>query len=132
MGESFISIFQQFFASINKIFVWGTLGYNSMNILDVPKSKSYVDLQLVRQLVYTMFITNNHASFHLWGKEILVKCQKVFKYYFYGCRSEISKNHRLPCSLSTSTRTACWFALKFCTEFRKTAIHKGVCVFCNY
>ena len=85
MGESFISIFQQFFASINKIFVWGTLGYNSMNILDVPKSKSYVDLQLVRQLVYTMFITNNHASFHLWGKEYLVKYQKVSKHYVQDC-----------------------------------------------
>ena len=85
MGESFISIFQQFFASINKIFVWGTLGYNSMNILDVPKSKSYVDLQLVRQLVYTMFITNNHASFHLWGKEKSVKYQKNLKTFVHDC-----------------------------------------------
>ena len=28
-----------------------------------------------------MFITNNHASFHLWLKESLVKHQKVSKYY---------------------------------------------------
>ena len=30
----------------------------------------------MRQLVYTMFITNNHAPFHLWWKENLVKYQK--------------------------------------------------------
>ena len=28
-----------------------------------------------------MFITNNHASFHLWSKDNLVKHQKVSKYY---------------------------------------------------
>ena len=35
----------------------------------------------MRQLVYTMFITSNHASFHLWWKQNLVKYQKVSKYY---------------------------------------------------
>ena len=40
--------------------------------------KSLVVSQLVRQLVHTMFITNNLASFHLWLKENLVK-------YQYGC-----------------------------------------------
>ena len=35
----------------------------------------------MRQLVYTMFISNSHASFHLWLKENLVKHQKVSKYY---------------------------------------------------
>ena len=34
-----------------------------------------------------MFITNNHASFHLWGKENLVKHQKVSKYYDHDYRS---------------------------------------------
>ena len=37
--------------------------------------------QVIRQLVYTIFITNNHASFHLWWKEKLVKHQQVSKYY---------------------------------------------------
>ena len=32
-----------------------------------------------------MFITNNHASFHLWGKENLVKHQKVSIYYEQDC-----------------------------------------------
>ena len=36
------------------------------------------------QLVYTMFITNNRASFHLW-KENLIKQQQVSKYYDHGC-----------------------------------------------
>ena len=33
------------------------------------------------QLVYTMFIVHNHASFHLWWKENLLTHQKVSKYY---------------------------------------------------
>ena len=32
-----------------------------------------------------MFITNNQASFHLWGKENSVKYQKVSKYYAHDC-----------------------------------------------
>ena len=35
----------------------------------------------MRQLIYTMFISNNHASFHLWSGENLVKYKKVSKYY---------------------------------------------------
>ena len=38
----------------------------------------------MRQLVYTMLITNNLASFHFWGKESLVKSQKVLKYFFHN------------------------------------------------
>ena len=41
--------------------------------------------QLVRQLVYTMFISNNRASFHLWWKKNLVIHQKVLKYYENDC-----------------------------------------------
>ena len=33
-----------------------------------------------------MFISNNRPSFHLWGKENLVKHQKVSKYYENDCR----------------------------------------------
>ena len=33
------------------------------------------------QLVYTMFVTNNHASFQLLWNENVVKHQKVSKYY---------------------------------------------------
>ena len=40
----------------------------------------------MKQLEYTMFITNNNqASFHLWWKENLVKQQKLSKYYVHGC-----------------------------------------------
>ena len=38
----------------------------------------------MRQLVYTMFISNNPASFHLWWKESLVKHHK---YYTIDCGS---------------------------------------------
>ena len=30
-------------------------------------------------------ITNNHVSFHLWGKENLLNHQKVSKYYEHDC-----------------------------------------------
>ena len=33
--------------------------------------------------MYTMFSSNNHASFHLWSQENLVKYQKVLKYYVH-------------------------------------------------
>ena len=33
-----------------------------------------------RQLVYTVFLGNNRASFHFWGKENLVKQQKALKH----------------------------------------------------
>ena len=39
----------------------------------------------MRQLVCSMFITNNHGLFHLWWKEDLVKHQKVSKFYDHDC-----------------------------------------------
>ena len=39
----------------------------------------------MRQLVHTMFISNNRGSFHLWGKENLVKHQKALKYHKNDC-----------------------------------------------
>ena len=55
------------------------LSYNSMkfwhfpDISSFPKSK--VVRQLMRQLVYIMFITNNHASFKIW--QIIKKSQNI-------------------------------------------------------
>ena len=39
----------------------------------------------MRQLIYTMLVSNNQASFQLWWKERLVKHQKVSKYYDNDC-----------------------------------------------
>ena len=39
----------------------------------------------MRQLVDTMFISNNRPSFDFWGKENLVKHQKVSKYCEADC-----------------------------------------------
>ena len=41
--------------------------------------------QLVRQAVHIMFITNNHASIHLWWKENLLNHQKISKYCEHDC-----------------------------------------------
>ena len=46
---------------------------------------SYVLWQLVRQLVYTVFKSENRGSFHLRWKENLVKHKKVSKYYESYC-----------------------------------------------
>ena len=48
--------------------------------------KSYVVRQLVRQLVNTMFIANNHDSFHLSWHKNFVKYQNVSKYHGEDCR----------------------------------------------
>ena len=74
-GKSLISIFQEFFASIDKMFnLGGRLGTRlsfyevfrfSWYFLIFQDPKSEIVRQLVRQLVYTMFVANNHASFHL-------------------------------------------------------------------
>ena len=39
----------------------------------------------MRQLVYTILISNNRPSFHLWWKENLGKLQQVSKYYERDC-----------------------------------------------
>ena len=49
--------------------------------------------------------------------------------FWWWTRSEISKNHRLSCSPSASTKTACPFILKFCTEFQETLLYKSVSPF---
>ena len=39
----------------------------------------------MRHLVYTILITKNGTSCHLWSKETLVKHQKISKYYENNC-----------------------------------------------
>ena len=46
----------------------------------------YAVQQLMRQLVYTMFIISNHAFFLLSWKENFVGHQKVSKYYDHDCQ----------------------------------------------
>ena len=46
---------------------------------------SFLKSWVVGQLVYTMFISNNRTSFHLWWKENLVKHRKVSKYHETDC-----------------------------------------------
>ena len=58
----------------------------------------------MRQLVYTMFISNNRVSFHLWWKESLVKHQKVSKYYAIHCRSELEILHQCGKGLNLKVR----------------------------
>ena len=51
----------------------------------------------MRQLVYTMFISNNRASFHLWWKENLVKkSQNIMKMILEG-PSSIPIGGKLTC-----------------------------------
>ena len=97
LREKLSSIFREFFASISKISILaGRLGtgLSSYGVLTLSwyfqiseDAKSKVVRQLVRKLVYTMFISNNRASFHLRWKENLLKQQIVSKYYESGCSS---------------------------------------------
>ena len=61
--KSLISVFQDSFASIDKI---STLAGRL-------------------QLVYTMFISNNRVSFDLWWKENLLRYKKISEFYENGC-----------------------------------------------
>ena len=71
---------------------WGIIGYRCLKYVCVSISlggfvrvwRKPSVLQLVRQLVYAMFISNNR-SFHLWWNENLVKHQNVSKYYENDC-----------------------------------------------
>ena len=45
---------------------------------------SYIFQQIVRQLAYPIFITNDRALFYLRGKQNLLKHQKVSKFYNRG------------------------------------------------
>ena len=63
--RSSISIVQEFFAVINRVSILvGQLG-TILSFDEVLRFFSVVS-QLVRQLVSTMFITNDRASFDLW------------------------------------------------------------------
>ena len=98
LREKFNFNFWAVFATIGKIFIWkerlSTRLYFYENlrsswyflISEDPKSSGV--RQLVRQLVYTIFNTNNHYSFHLWWKENLLKHQKGSKYYDQYCTSK--------------------------------------------
>ena len=60
------------------------LDYNSMEFWDFLKS--YIVWQHVSQLVFTIFISNNHVPFHLLWKKHLVKRLQVPKYYDHCCK----------------------------------------------
>ena len=62
--------------SINKLICYQghwALGYHSIKFRRFPDISQFAKIlslwHLVRQLVYTMFISNNCASIHLWWKE---------------------------------------------------------------
>ena len=78
----------------------GARVHKARNLADLfcDSTELKVVRQLVRQLLYTKFITNNHASFHFWWKKSLIKHQKVSKYYEQDCN--------LPASFSA------WFLKK--------------------
>ena len=72
LRENFlICVFQGVFASISGIFALaGGIGHWAIILLGLDTFliflKPSVVRQLVRQLVHTMFISNDHTSFHLW------------------------------------------------------------------
>ena len=60
----------------------------------------------MRQLIYSMFITNNHDSFHLWWHQNFVKHQNVSKYYGQDC---IYFNPLKPNSIKKVQWTTLWW-----------------------
>ena len=93
--QNFNFCFQEFSSSINKTFIFQgrlatTLSFYGIYTLSLYFSiswhpKSYLVRQLVRQLVNTIFISNNRPSFHSWWNDNLVKHWKVSEYYETDC-----------------------------------------------
>ena len=91
LREKFFFNFSGVFAVIDKIFILGVTPGTSLQfyeflklsrnlrISEDPKSKSV--WQIVRQIVYTMLITNNQASFQLYWKQNMVKDKKCSIHY---------------------------------------------------
>ena len=55
------------------------------------KILSLVVRQLVRQLVHAFSGDNNLVSFHMWWKEIVLKPEKICKYFVQDCRIILKK-----------------------------------------
>ena len=91
--------FSRFFASIDKMLILGARLSTRLQLYAVLRSswyflmsygpKSEIVPQLVRQLIYTMFVTNNHDSFYLWWHKNFVKHQNVSKYYGQDCSTTL-------------------------------------------
>ena len=94
-GKSLISAFEELPVSTNKTLIMAASLSTRLSFPGVKKNswylliswdpRSYVVRQLVRQLVYTMFVRNNRASFHLRWKKNLVNHGKVPKYCETDC-----------------------------------------------
>ena len=93
-GKSLISVFEEFFASISKIFILSERLDTRLSFYKVLRFSWYILLVLrlsvlSRSATYSatwqLFITNNCASFHLWWKRNLVEDQKASKYYENNC-----------------------------------------------
>ena len=79
--------FKGFLLVLTKFSFWEEgwrLGYNSMKFRDFPEI--FLVRQLLRQLLYTMLITNNHTSIYSWWKRKFGQTLKVSKYYERDCR----------------------------------------------
>ena len=91
LREKFSFYFSRFVARIDKIIFYTRRLHTRVSFDEVytlswyflisEHCKSYVVRHLMRQLVYTIFISNNCASSNLWWKDNLVKHQQVSKYY---------------------------------------------------
>ena len=109
--------------------------WNSFNIKFRPQWKDWIKSFQVRQvsalfcsnframkcseLVYTMFLSNNRASSHLWWKKNLVKHQKVSKYYENDCSPKLA----LSASGSRGKKVIqlqMWFELNHCIHLMMT------------
>ena len=75
----------------------------------------------MRQLVHTMFLSNNGPSFHLWWKENLVKHREVSKYYETDCGLSHLRDHKFKhnfldtlnpiCNCGEDIETSCYYLL---------------------
>ena len=118
MGKVQFQFLNSFLLVLIKFSFWEedwALGYNCMKIWDVNISLFPKILrQLVRQLVYTMFITNNHYWFHLWWKKNMVKHQIILAKIVVVNDTNSTNNEKSHCFWEN-----CLLWKKKCKKFRK-------------
>ena len=100
-GVQFL-FFRRFLLGLAKLSFWGgdwMQGNNSMkfgDFCDISQFPNILGLKSFCNSWGNQFITNNHASFHLWGKKNVPNHQKFSKYYEHNCRSRWSARNKNP------------------------------------
>ena len=114
-GKSQYLVFSNFLLVLTIFSFWEedwALDYNSTEFWDFLNS--YVVLQLLSQIVFAIFISNNHVPFHLLWKKHLVKYLQVPKQFDHGYRKKLAKITKVKKNKTIAKEKYFWFQTWVC------------------